>query len=245
MSTDRERAIQDIRKIADGIDGWLGGREGPYLYRLTRLGAKYGVVVEIGSWKGKSTVWLAKAALAAGGKQVFAIDPHVGGKSYDELGFKGINTEKEFRDNIAQAGVSSVVSPLVMPSNAALVGWQQPIGFLWIDGDHSYEGASDDFYGWSPHVPEGGVIAFHDTYHEEGVRRLIDDEVLTMTGYRVLGQVDGIIALQKSNVLTIRDQWHLALIRRLRRVYNDARVRRKHWRALPRKAMRGLAIPSG
>jgi MMP 1-O-methyltransferase len=202
-----------------------------------------GSVVEIGSWKGKSTVWLAKACQTINGGPVYAIDPHVGGPSYDDLGYKGVNTETEFRENIAAAGVSSIIIPWVMPSSQALLQWQNPIGFLWIDGDHSYEGVSADFYGWSQHVREGGIIAFHDTYHEEGVRQLVDDEVLKLTGYRVLGQVDGIFAVQKANVLSMADVIRCMATRYLRKVYNHARVERKHWRAIPRKIMRGFSGP--
>ena len=243
MSGMSETAIQEVRRLSDEIPGWLGNREGPYLYKLTCLGALLGVVVEIGSWKGKSTVWLAKASQAVNGGQVFAIDPHVGGPSYDQLGYVGINTEAEFKENIAKAGVSSLVVPLVMTSNSAVMEWRNQIGFLWIDGDHSYEGAAQDFYRWTPYLREGGIVAFHDTFHEVGVQKLIDGEVLAMDGFRVLGQVDGILALQKVAFISKRDIARRAVVRYLRRIYNNARLQRRHWRALPRKLMRGLATP--
>lgn len=55
----RSETLQYIRQMTDSVDGWLGRREGPYLYALAQIGSRLGAVVEIGSWKGKSTIWLA------------------------------------------------------------------------------------------------------------------------------------------------------------------------------------------
>lgn len=225
------------------MEGFLGNREGVYLYRLAKLGAKLGAVVEIGSWKGKSTIWLAKGSQAVGGQAVYAIDPHVGSPEHVQWSQTKINTEQEFRLNMQGAGVESQVIPLIESSMAALRQWHQPVGFLWIDGEHSYEAVAQDFYGWRPHVVDGGIIAFHDTYSWEGVRRLIDEEVLQSPGLRVLGQWDGILALQKCQSLTARDRMRLAAVRRLRLIFNRARLERKHWRALPRKLLRAMATP--
>lgn len=238
------QAAREISKIADPIDGWLGKREGPYLYRLAVHGAQLGVIVEIGSWQGKSTVWLGKGASFINGGKVFAIDPHVGGPDQEKVGLSNVNTESAFRDNIERAGLESNVIAMVMSSASALEGWSRGIGMLWIDGDHSYEAVSSDFYGWSPFVAENGIIAFHDTYSWEGVRRLVDDEVLTHPGYRVLGQVDGILAIQKRAALDWRDRRKAKTTLLLRRIYNRARVKRSHWRALPRKVLRGMATYS-
>lgn len=221
--------IDEIRRLEVSVDSFLGKREGPYLYSLAQFGAKLGAVVEIGTYKGRSAIWLAKGAQAVGGQLVYTIDPHYGG------------SESELRENISRSGLSSVVIPMVMPSMQALENWKVPIGFLWIDGDHSYEGARSDFYGWSRHVIEGGVLALHDTYSFEGVRKLVDEEILKLKGYRVLGQVDSILALQKIQSMSVMDRARRYLTVRLRRIFNRARVKRKHWRALPRKLMRGLA----
>ncbi|MBM2802220.1 MAG: hypothetical protein HW419_113 [Deltaproteobacteria bacterium] len=132
---------------------------------------------------------------------------------------------------------------MVMRSERAVEGWHKPIGFLWIDGDHRYEGVSMDFHCWAPHVVPGGIIAFHDTYSWEGVRRLIDEKVLRTPGYKVLGQLDGILAIEKTPFLSFIDQANIFVTRSLRGIYNRARLGKKHWRALPRKLLRGLATP--
>jgi len=90
----RTEVIRNIQKITSNVDGWLGKREGPYIYSLAKIGATRGVVVEIGSWKGKSTIWLAKGSEAVQGGKVYAIDPHIGGADQEKLGYKNINTEE-------------------------------------------------------------------------------------------------------------------------------------------------------
>lgn len=165
---------------------------------------------------------------------VYAIDPHVGSPEHQAQNPRKVNTEQEFLLNVRQAGVDNRVVPLVMTSVSALNQWTMPIGLLWIDGDHSYEAVAQDYYGWLPHVVDGGIIAFHDTYSWEGVRRLADDEILRSQGLRVLGQLDGILAVQKVKTTSTRDRCKIAGTRYLRAVYNRARAKKKHWRALPR-----------
>ena len=227
----RSDSLKDIQKITDQVDGWLGRREGPYLYSLAKIGSQLGVVVEIGSWKGKSTIWLAKGCEAVLGAKVCAIDPHGGG------------SEKEFRQNIRLAGVEPFLIPIVKTSMEAVKGWDQPIGLLWIDGDHSYESVRNDFFCWEPYVVERGMIALHDTYSWEGVRRVVDEEILKLDRFRVLGQMDSILVVQKIRSLTVLDRTKRGLVVCLRQIFNKARAERRHWRALPRKLLRGLSIP--
>ena len=236
-------SIKGIQSLTEVVDGWLGKREGPYLYSLAKAASRRGVVVEIGSWKGKSTIWLAKASETVGGAQVYAIDPHVGGPDQEKIGYHAVSTENEFRCNIKAAGVESLVVPLVRSSMDAAKGWDKAIGLLWIDGDHSYESVRGDFFTWEPHVVEGGIIALHDTYSWGGVRRVVDEEILRLNSFQVLGQVDGILAVKKVRSLDSSMRVKRVLVSSLRRVYNEARVQRKHWRALPRKMLRGLSVP--
>jgi len=236
-------SIQEIQSITAKVDGWLGKREGPYLYCLAKVGSRAGVVVEIGSWKGKSTIWLAKGSESVHGEKVYAIDPHIGSAELRELGYQENPTLEEFEQNIKRARVESVVEPLVKTSMDVVKEWSLPIGLLWIDGDHSYESVRDDVFSWEPHVVEGGIIALHDTYAWEGVRRVVDEEILKTDRFKVLGQVDGILAVEKVKSLSLFSRLHRALIVYLRAIYNKARVERRHWRALPRKLLRGLSSP--
>lgn len=108
-------AIREVRALTDTVEGWLGKREGPYLYQLAMGGARLGAVVEIGSWQGRSTIWLGKGSDAVNGYEIYAIDPHVGGPDQEKIGLINVNTEQAFRENIKRAALESKVVTLVMP----------------------------------------------------------------------------------------------------------------------------------
>lgn len=174
-----------IRRLTDGIEGFLSDHEALYLSRLAAEGPGAGAIVEIGSYHGKSTVLIAEASRTAGREQVFAIDPKKGGAI------------DEFHRNLARAGVTDHVTPVVATSDDAAVGWHQPIRLLWIDGAHSHEQVGRDFRTWTPFLVDGGIVAFHDTYEWEGVRRVIDEEVIPCEGFALVGLVDSIAAFRK------------------------------------------------
>ncbi len=184
-----------VRQYTANVEGWLEESEGAYLYSLAQHFSKLGCIVEIGSWKGKSTIWLAKGSESVGGEKVYAIDPHTPDGS----------SEKAFRENIKKAGVESIVVPLVMSSIEAVQKWDKPIGFLWIDGDHKYRGVLSDFFGWYPHVVDGGVIALHDTLNRKGVKRLVQGQIQPLVRQDrmlVLGQVVETLAVKKVRPLS-------------------------------------------
>ena len=97
MSLDQD--LFEVRRYTANVEGWLDDSEGAYLYSLAQQCSKLGCIVEIGSWKGKSTIWLAKGSESVGGEKVYAIDPHTP---------DGIS-EKGLRENLRMAGVESTV----------------------------------------------------------------------------------------------------------------------------------------
>ena len=105
------------------------------LFQLGQFDQCAGVIVEIGSWKGKSTVALARGAAKVHREKIYAIDPH---KILPEEGYLE-DTEADFRNNLSKAGVENQVVPLVTTSEDAARGWDKPIRMLWIDGDHRDE----------------------------------------------------------------------------------------------------------
>lgn len=224
-------SLKAIERIAGQVGGFLGRREGRYLYWLAKLGSTMGAVVEIGSWEGKSTIWLAKGSEAANGGKVYAIDPHWN------------SPEQVFRRNMKVAGVDARVVSVAKTSMEAVKEWSRPIGFLWIDGNHSYESVRSDFMGFAPSVVSGGIIALHDTYSFEGVRKFVEEAVLSSDGFQVLGQFDSILAVRKVERLSVRDRAKRRIVIILRRVFNRGRAERRHWRALPRRLLRALSIP--
>ena len=139
------------------IPGWLSTSEGSFLEQSSKKTERLeGAVVEIGSFCGKSTIWLAQ-----GKNEVYAIDPHKGNVGEDE---KYPATYKTFIKNLKTAHVDKTVIPLVKTSEEAAKKWNKKIKVLFIDGLHDEKNAKQDFDLWSKHLVNGGVIAIHDSF---------------------------------------------------------------------------------
>jgi len=164
---------------AERLLGFIGEGEFRALMRLAAAAngaaAAPGHVVEIGSFKGKSTVGLATLAGELGWPAVVSIDPHTSPSVTDP----GVPSFKAFSANLRAAGVEGQVEVQRATAQAVARSWQRPIRFLWIDGDHTWEGARSDFELFSPHLVPGGIVAFHDTLHFfEGPIRVFAECVL-------------------------------------------------------------------
>ena len=131
-------------------------------------------MVEVGSWCGRSTVWLGAAARRLG-TVVFAVDHHRGSED-NQPGWEWhdptlvdavtglIDTLPFFRSTIAKAGLEDVVVAIVGESPVVASRWNTPIGFLFIDGGHGVDPARADYANWTPHVMIGGLLAIHDVF---------------------------------------------------------------------------------
>lgn len=157
--------------------GFMPEHEGLALYEAALAAARMGPVLEIGSYCGKSALYLAAGVRESGsGSVVFSIDHHHGseehqaGEEYhdDRLTDAGgrVDTLTTFRDTIERAGVADVVVGIVAPSQVAGRGWATPLGMLFIDGGHSTEAAMTDYELWSEHVVVGGTLAIHDVFED-------------------------------------------------------------------------------
>jgi predicted O-methyltransferase YrrM len=217
----------EVERHASSVEGWLTSVEGRLLYELARQADPATYIVEIGSWKGRSTIWLAAGAKAGLGARVVAIDPH-GGTS---LHSTGEGTEGELRRNLDAAGVSDQVDVLVATSEAAVEGWNRPIGLLWIDGDHAYESVRRDFRAWEGHIVDGGIVALHDTVFWDGPGRIVSEYLERLRRYSSLGWAHNITYATKRLNPTVGQllQKRLAIVRRHLygvgvRAYADNRV---------------------
>ena len=112
------------------LPGMLTHAEIDCLYHLGQCNRCEGTIVEIGIWKGKSTIALALGAAKVHQEKICAIDPHkiLPEEKYFE------DTEVEFFANIKQAGIDSQVAPMIMTSEEAARGGNKPVRLLWIDG---------------------------------------------------------------------------------------------------------------
>ncbi len=144
----------------------LTERERFLLFELACSVPSQGVIVEVGSYLGASTSFLAVGGDRRGAK-VYAVD------TWSNRGMsEGIrDTYAEFVTNTA-AHARTIV-PLRGESTELAAGFRQRIDLLFIDGDHSHEGVCADLNAWLPKVKEGGIVAFHDYSWADGVRRAV------------------------------------------------------------------------
>lgn len=175
------------------VDGWLSTAEGGLLYRLARDCG--GAIVEIGSWKGRSTIWIASGSKAGGSATVYAIDPHVGSEEHHRL-YGDVDTLDDFRNNIAKAGLSDLVVPIIAASTDAAASVEGEVAMLFVDGAHDYESVRADFEAWAPKLAPGGFVAFHDTA-APGPQRVVKDEIVRRGAFSGIGFVDSIVYAQK------------------------------------------------
>jgi MMP 1-O-methyltransferase len=161
------------------VEGWLHLDEAWALHEAVRNLDVHGqpsTVVEIGSWKGRSTVALALGIKTRGAGTVFAIDPHTGSPGSTALG--PVITAVEFQRNIAAAGVDSVVKLLVTTSHAARPQFAaKSVDLLFIDGSHEYEDVMTDIADWQTALKDKSVVAFNDP-SAPGVYRALRELVL-------------------------------------------------------------------
>jgi MMP 1-O-methyltransferase len=154
-----------LRQLLDEIPGWLTYEEGERLYSLASACTGRGVIVEIGSFHGKSTICLALGSKAGKQVPVYAIDPHRR-PSWDP-----------FLANLERAGVSDLVRPIRARSQKAAADFDERIELLFIDGNHRYKRVRQDFNRWVPKVVEGGIVAMHDTTWFAGPKRIAEERI--------------------------------------------------------------------
>lgn len=156
------------------VKGFLDPEEGAALYEQALAVAALGPCLEIGSYCGKSTVYLGSACKKAN-SILFAVDHHRGSEEH-QLGeeyhdptlydsqFGKMDSFREFRHTLARAQLESAVVPIVAPSHLAARYWATPLSMVFIDGGHSMEAALTDYRAWAPHVVCGGWLAIHDVF---------------------------------------------------------------------------------
>jgi predicted O-methyltransferase YrrM len=180
---------------AKDLPGFLTEAEGRFLGLAAACTPGQGSIVEIGSFKGKSTVMLATVAQHYGVSPVVAIDPHNfdNPELAEHRAAPGASSYEAFLRNLESSGVADLVEVHRARSTDVSPGWTQPIRFLWIDGNHAYSGAKADFDGFLPHLIPGGIVAFHDALHLfSGPIRVFVEEVLRSDRFGAAGFVGSI-----------------------------------------------------
>lgn len=178
MRSDLERAMADAVGDAASVEGLIREDEMRLLFLAAALPTGEGEVLEIGSFKGRSTVVLARGALWAGQDRVVACDTFTGPSETDP-DVTG-STYEAFAAALERHGLTEHVEVRPQLSSELAREWSRPIRLLWIDGDHTYEGVKADVDGFVPHLAPGAVVAFHDVGRSRfpGPTRCFLDEVL-------------------------------------------------------------------
>lgn len=135
-------------------------------------------IVEIGSYKGKSTCYLAAGALAGHAPPVFAVDPwDTAGNPGGRFGFDQPSTFDAFQRQVTLMGYHLAVTPVKGFSRDVATRWsRRPIGLLYIDGSHTEQDVRADLSVWSPFLAAGAIVAFDDyrTERNPGVAKVVD-----------------------------------------------------------------------
>lgn len=166
-----ERDFGAALAAAAGVEGWLSEDQARRLWEAALTVRPPGRIVEIGSFRGRSTIVLRLAAAEA--VEVVAIDPHGGGDrgpqeiSPDAL--RGEEDNRAFRANLAAAGLANDVKHVRRMSDEAHPEVQDPIDLLYVDGAHRYAPARADIEQWGKRVRPGGTMLVHDSYNAIGV----------------------------------------------------------------------------
>ncbi len=194
------RTCDEVRPLAASIEGWLSDAQGCALFRAAAATTGKGLIVEIGSWKGRSTAWLAAGARLAAAR-VYAVDPHTGSREDPEAA-----TLAAFRANLTDAGLADVVEPLVMTSAEAARTLDGPVELLFIDGDHSYEGVRLDADLWLPKLVEGGIVMFHDvsTTGYSGPRRVFRRSICWSSQFEGIRRVGSMVVARRTRRRDVR-----------------------------------------
>ena len=158
----------------DQVKGFLAEDEAAALYNAALQLSPKAPVLEIGSYCGKSTVYIGSACKKAGGV-LYALDHHRGSEEhqlgeeyhdpdlYDDSA-ELMDTFKEFRKNMRAADLEDTVIPIVASSGLACRGWNTPLSMVFIDGGHSLDAAMTDYESWAKHIVAGGILAIHDIF---------------------------------------------------------------------------------
>jgi predicted O-methyltransferase YrrM len=190
---DLDAVLDAAWKVARHVPGYLMEDEARLLGTIAACTPAKGMIVEIGSFKGKSTVMLAKVAAHYGLSRIVAIDPHNSPELLDLESNPQASSFQEFLTNIQSAGVADQVEIHRAYSKDAASLWNRPISFLWIDGDHSYQGAKTDFDGFFPHVVPQGIVALHDALNVfSGPIRVFVEDMLRSDSFGAAGFVHSI-----------------------------------------------------
>ncbi|HEU4423652.1 MAG TPA: class I SAM-dependent methyltransferase [Pilimelia sp.] len=163
-----------LRKLAEDAPGFMPPDEGLALYEAARGVAALGPLLEVGTYCGKSTVYLGVAARECGG-YVVTVDHHRGSEEHQpgweyhdpalvDPATGRLDTLPAMRRTLHAAGLEDAVVAVVGRSTVVAELWAMPLALVFIDGGHTEQAAWGDYRAWAPHVMPGGLLVIHDVF---------------------------------------------------------------------------------
>lgn len=170
----RRKPLKIDKLKAAKTKGFLDDEEAERLFSLALIAGKTGPCLEIGSYCGKSAIYLGTAC-KENNTVLFSLDHHTGseeqqpGQEYFDPDLLDketgkIDTLRLFRRTIEDFDLKDAVIPLIGRSEIVGRVWQTPLSLIFIDGSHAYESVLNDYKIWSKHLIAGGYLLFHDIF---------------------------------------------------------------------------------
>jgi predicted O-methyltransferase YrrM len=187
---------------AADVEGWLSADQAERLRAASARVQPPGRIVEIGSFRGRSTIVLRRAA--APGVELFAIDPHGGGdRGPQEIGADAARGEADheaFHANLVAAGVDDGVRHVRRASEDALGEVEAPHDLLYVDGAHRYRPARADIESWGDRTAPGGTMLVHDAYNAVGVMLVQLRLLVPSRRWRYLGRTRSLAEYRREDL---------------------------------------------
>lgn len=191
-----DAAFDQLWPAASLTEGWLAPAQARALYRAATLVPDRHWIVEIGSHRGRSTVFLASGK--AEGVPLLAVDP------FDNPRWGGGPASLEqFQTTLDRFELSSSVDLFRGLSHEAVLAWNgDQVGLILIDGAHDRESVLTDADDWEPLIAPGGIVFFHDAFSSIGVTEAVTMRHLWNRHFRYLGSTRTLVAFQRSELST-------------------------------------------
>lgn len=196
------RPLADVRPLVADVEGWLTDAQVARLHAVAAAAPPHGRVVEIGSFRGRSTIVLASAANTA--VDVVAIDPHAGNdrgpQEIEGFAAEAATDNEVFEANLSGAGVRDRVTHHRAFSDAAHPLVEGSIDVLFIDGAHRFAPARADIHDWGARVVPGGRMLIHDSFSSIGVTLAILVELLVSGRWRYDGRSGSLAEYRRTDL---------------------------------------------
>jgi predicted O-methyltransferase YrrM len=202
VPSDNDAIATDLEQALEGVEGWFSPEQVARVVERAAAVPPTGRIVEIGSFRGRSTIAIARSA--AEGVEIVAIDPHAGNdrgpQEIEGFAEEAAVDSKIFLTNLERAGVRDRVTYVRKFSHEALDDIDGAIDLLHIDGAHRYRPASDDIASWGGRVVDRGSLLVHDSFSSVGVTLALTTKLMFSGHWRYAGRSRSLAEYRRERV---------------------------------------------